>query len=470
VLLVAIAEDRIRADELRLLVTSPVPLVGAAGTCIFSVVVLWAHIDHGLLLGWAAAMAALTALRFDLWRRFRPIALDDAAVLRWAPALTAAVALSGLLWGLFGIGFYLPSDIEIRGVALLVLASMLASGTIFYSAYLPAHHAYVVCCALPIAGASFWHGSSSSILFGAVTFAYIAMILRAARDFHRRIRRTIRTQLENEGLIAGLMAAKDAAELANRTKTQFLANMSHELRTPLNAVIGYSEMLLEDAENEHREEQVADLRRINGAGQHLLALVNDVLDLSKIEAGRMELSVSRLDLRSFIDDILATCRPLIDANGNQLDLIRMPALGNIAGDATKLRQVLLNLLGNAAKFTRNGRITVTVRRETDAEGEWVAIAVHDTGIGIDPEVIGKLFHNFTQADASTATKYGGTGLGLALSRKLCRLMGGEIAVESEPGRGSCFTMRVPAQLGAAAGHAEEQIREQPMAAPVLRAS
>jgi signal transduction histidine kinase len=467
-LLVATREERIRADELKLLVTSPVPLIGAAGTCVLSVVLLWLHIDHGLLLGWAAAMLVLTGVRVELWRRFRRIAQDDAAVLRWASALTAAVALSGALWGLFGIGFYLPSDVEIRGVALLILASMLASGTIFYSAYLPAHHAYVVGCALPIAGASFWHGSASSIVFGVVTFAYIAMILRAAEGFHRRIRLTIRTQHDNEALIAGLMAAKDAAEQANQTKTQFLATMSHELRTPLNVVIGYSEMLLEDAETAHHDEQIGDLRRINGAGQHLLALVNDVLDLAKIEAGRMELSVSRLDVLSFIDDILATCRPLVDAHGNQLDLIRMPNLGTITGDATKLRQVLLNLIGNAAKFTSRGKITVTVTRESDADGEWIVIAISDTGIGIEPDVIGKLFRNFTQAEASTAAEYGGTGLGLALSRRLCRLMGGEITVESESGRGSCFTMRVPAQLGMETERTEKRVHDSP--SPVLRAS
>jgi signal transduction histidine kinase len=247
-------------------------------------------------------------------------------------------------------------------------------------------------------------------------------------------------------LTAQLAAATEAAELASGAKSEFLARMSHELRTPLNAVIGYSEMLLEDAEaGSIAAAHAADLKRINGAGQHLLSLVNDVLDLSKIEAGRMAVQAQPIELAAFVDDIAAASRPLVAVKRNELRVEHAADLGIILGDAVKLRQVLLNLLSNAAKFTENGRVTLAVRRERQPSGDWISIAVSDTGIGIERDMLARLFTNFTQADPAIAAKYGGTGLGLALSRKLCRLMGGELSAESQPGRGSQFTLRVPAQ-------------------------
>lgn len=231
---------------------------------------------------------------------------------------------------------------------------------------------------------------------------------------------------------------------ANQHKSEFLANMSHELRTPLNAIIGYSEMLEEEAADLDQKTFIPDLQKINGAGKHLLSLINNILDLSKIEAGKMDLYLENFEIVPMVKEVIATVKPLIEKNANTLKLHYADDLGQMRSDVTKLRQMLFNLLSNASKFTERGTITLRVGRERVNGGEWISFSVSDTGIGMTAEQTSKLFQAFTQADTSTTRKYGGTGLGLAISRQFCHIMGGKITVSSTPGEGSTFTVRLPA--------------------------
>jgi signal transduction histidine kinase len=228
---------------------------------------------------------------------------------------------------------------------------------------------------------------------------------------------------------------------ASQHKSQFLANMSHELRTPLNAIIGVSEMLREDAEA--AKQDVEPLDRVLGAGRHLLTLINDILDLSKIEAGRMELHLETFQLVAAIKDVAKTIESMATKNGNRL-VIDCPAdLGTLHADQTRFRQSLLNLASNANKFTEKGTITIAAHQGQENGRDWITLAVADTGIGMTPEQLGKLFQEFSQASSATASRYGGTGLGLVISRRFCQMMGGDITVESELGCGSTFTIRLP---------------------------
>lgn len=283
-----------------------------------------------------------------------------------------------------------------------------------------------------------WISILSATIYMSWMAIYYANMISMRSDLEREAERHRETAIR-------LREAKDMADEANRAKSIFLAKMSHELRTPLNAVIGFSEILLDDVDGKESRKR-ADLERINSAGKHLLSLVTDVLDLSKIESNHIDLKIEKFDLSDMAREVVASVEPMVVENRNKLIVKCPPGLGIVSTDQTKLRQAALNLLSNAAKFTRDGTVTFAVQRRKSQAGDWIEIQVQDTGIGIAEADIGRLFQNFGQANRSTSSKYGGTGLGLALSQKLCALMGGGISVKSEVGQGSCFSIRVLAWM------------------------
>ncbi len=304
-------------------------------------------------------------------------------------------------------------------------------------------------------------GTDDSPVIGAITLAHDAASGKTFGDeeveFLTRFGQLASIALDNARLFMSAEEARAAAEEANKSKSVFLTNMSHELRTPLNAIIGYSEMLMEEAEELAQEETFADLEKVRTAGKHLLALINDILDLSKIEAGKTELYLELFSISGIVNEVVSTIQPLIAKNNNTLVVKCDSDVGIMRADLTKVRQSLFNLLSNAAKFTEKGQISLTVKRETSAlqvndtfkEVDHIVFEVKDSGIGMTPDQLGKLFQAFTQADPSTTRRFGGTGLGLAITKYFCEMMGGDIAVESEFGIGSTFSILLPAIVASA---------------------
>ncbi|GJE57209.1 MULTISPECIES: sensor histidine kinase [Methylobacterium] len=330
------------------------------------------------------------------------------------------------------LGFFYFSEQQLLIVGLFAL-----NVTVFFVAYLSNGFPQIV----PVADLAIvsWVSIVSATLYMSWMAIYYSHVMSMRSQIEQETERYLAANEQ-------LQVVKELAEAANRAKSVFLAKMSHELRTPLNAVIGYSELILENIPPGSDATKQKDVRSINAAGRHLLSLVVDVLDLSKIEAETIELNVETFDLARLLDQVVATVKPLADGNGNALTVQHLTALGTMRTDQTKLRQILVNLLSNAAKFTKNGNVTLSVRMDRKPTGTWLDVRVRDTGIGISQGDIGRLFQNFRQVSAATAQHYGGTGLGLALSQKLCTLMGGSIGVTSEIDRGSVFSFCIPAEV------------------------
>lgn len=330
--------------------------------------------------------------------------------------------------------FYLGSS---KSLSVIVMIMFVANLAVFGSFY---WFGYSVKQNLPVAAMQGLGLVSivAASLYVAMMALYYAKIQASQAEIESEMRQHMATA-------SALRLATEEAERAGAAKAEFLAKMSHELRTPLNAVIGYSQELLEDAEL--ASEHIEDLNRIHSAGQHLLKLINEVLDLSKIEAGKMELDLEETDLAALLEEVIQAAGPAARENGNEIICRLNPNLGTALCDPGKFRNMIGQLLDNAAKFTQDGRVELAAERQPDGPTDTLIVKIIDTGIGIASDKIVDLFENFTVGDDSSSSKYGGTGLGLALSQKLCNLMGGEIFVESEIGKGSCFTIRMPLRDG-----------------------
>jgi signal transduction histidine kinase/CheY-like chemotaxis protein len=401
----------------------------------------WVVLSFHLLIWPHVALAVASRAKNQKLAEFRNL-LADSFIIGWYLPLTAfslgpcAAAVLGIHSGNVSVGGW---RFGVRGV-LAIAAGIITSILVFGPAF------------DPLGG-----GFLPQVLGVAVIFVYVTVFSYQSFGQAQRVVRNVKlieaqnVEIQrNSALIEErthqLEQARDAAEAANTSKSQFLANMSHELRTPLNAIIGYSDLLIEEAEELNATDLVPDLDKIRSSGKHLLGLINDVLDLSKIEAGKMEISLETFDVTDVVMAAAAMVRPLVEKNGNTLDLAIQEDIGTMHADLTRVRQILLNLLSNASKFTSAGRVSLAVTRGVLDGREEIVFTVRDTGIGMTPEQIKRLFQPFTQADPSTTRKYGGTGLGLSITQRFCQLMNGSIEVESEPGVGSTFTARIPVQV------------------------
>jgi signal transduction histidine kinase len=338
--------------------------------------------------------------------------------------------------------FYLGSAKSLRLIVMVMFAINLAIFSFFYL------FSFHLKSDLPVAAMQ-GLGLVSTIaasLYVAMMALYYAKIQASQTGLESEMRQHMVTA-------AALRQATEEAERAGAAKAEFLAKMSHELRTPLHAVIGYSEVLLEEAEKEGDRKSIADLNKIHSAGQHLLKLINEILDLSKIEAGKMDLDLEEISLTDLFGEIIDIVRPAAKKNGNEIRCAIATNLGAALIDASKLRNMVGQLLDNAVKFTQNGKVEFVVERELDGPNDDLVIHIIDSGIGIARDQISRLFEKFTVVDDSSTSKYGGTGLGLALSQELCRLMGGKLFVESDLGKGSRFTCRMPLVTGRRKGDA-----------------
>ena len=437
-------DERVRAEQIRLVyLHSPTTSGGSLVAGAFLIAVLWDAVPHATLLSWGATLLVYQALRFYNYRRYMAASPDAAHSRRWGRLYILSTTIAGCIWGSAGLLFYVPESTLSLVYLCLVLFGVASLTIPTLSLFSPAFYPLVILVLVPFILRSVASGAREHIALAIPLIIALVMALTFGRRINQLIDESIRRRFENQSLTEIAERARLEAERSNRAKSRFLATMSHELRTPLNAIIGYSELMTAHPSRFSTEAAKDPLERILRAGRHLLNLINELLDLAKIEAGKTNFVYEDVDVPALVRDVVETTRSLAEQNGNVVTVSCPTPVPLLHTDAKRLMQVILNLMSNACKFTERGRVDVTIASAQHNGRTWLEVAVADTGIGMAREQTERLFEDFFQGDAATQRKFGGTGLGLAISRRICRAMGGDLTVASELGKGSTFTARLP---------------------------
>ena len=422
---------------------SPTTTGGSIVASLFLIAVMWNTVPHAVLLAWGGVMALHQAIRIYSYRRYLAANPDASQSRQWGRRYIVATTVAGCIWGSAGLLFYVPES-TISLVYLCLILFGIASLTIpTLSLFAPAFYPLVVLVLLPFIVRSLSSGEMEQIELAVPLIIALFLSITFGRKINRLIDESIRRSFENQALIEIADRARLEAERSSRAKSLFLATMSHELRTPLNAIIGYSELMTRHPARFATESAKDPLERILRAGRHLLNLINDLLDMAKIEAGRTSFRYEDVDVAALVRDAVETTRSLAEQTGNVVSVHGPAALPLLRTDPKRLTQVVLNLVSNACKFTERGRVEISITPVLADGRKWIEVAVADTGIGISHAQQERLFEDFSQGEAGKQRGFGGTGLGLAISRRICRAMGGDLTVVSEPGKGSTFTARLP---------------------------
>ena len=456
-------EERVRAEQIRMVYSqSPTTTGGSLVGGAFLIAVMWNVVSHTTLFAWGAALAIHQAFRIYSYRRYITANPDVSGSRKWGRLYILATTIAGCIWGSAGILFYSPDAMVAQVYLCLILFAIAAMTMPALSMFAPAYYPLVVLLLLPFIVRSIASGDAEHIALAVPLVIVLVMSITFGRRINHWFDESIRRRFEIQALIEMTERARLEAERSSRAKSEFLATMSHELRTPLNAIIGYSELMTLHPEKYSTQSAKEPLGRILRAGRHLLSLINDLLDMAKIESGKTSFMYENVDVEVLVRDVMETARSLAEHNGNTLRLVCPAAVPPLCTDPKRLSQVLLNLLSNACKFTERGHVEISIEQMQADGRNWINVAVTDTGIGMSREQTDKLFEDFFQGHATTPGKFGGTGLGLAISRRICRAMGGDLTVVSEPGKGSTFTARLPERALDGSGSAAEVKDQQPV--------